>query len=221
MRMTAYQVERHPAKRYSVRILHALVIVLSIVLTLTSCAHGSTPIVRYGWFESEGIILIEMPAARAFLSVSLPLDILQEWYGSGEAGSDPSAFLVMASFSGLPSSGTFGGTAENLADIRSLLDTLVAQDSVLSQATEPASRIQILEKHAGDLRKTSLPATLNGLSGLDAAALMRRSQGGGRSMAYDAAHFLDSSMEITEVRAWFVSWLQGAMDEISLRSIKE
>lgn len=194
---------------------------LSAFLILSSCSSRSSSVVRYGWFETEGILLIEIPEARAFLSVSLPLAILQAWFDSGEAGSDPSAFAVMRSFCGLPADGTFSGTADNLAEIRRLADTLASQDAVLAQSPGPASRIQALEKYAGDLRKTNLPATLNGLSSIDAASLLHRAQGGGRSMAYDAAQVLDTSLDIKEVQAWFVSWLQGAIAEISSRSITE
>ncbi len=195
-----------------------IILFVFLLLLVVSCRGGKETIVRYGWFETEGIILVEFPRQHAFMTVSLPSEVLEAWYYSLPEGSSPSARSLMESFSGLKSQGSFGGSSDDLMRLRRLLDTLARQDSTLDGVGASARRIQVLEKFSGDLRKTQLPVTLSELSGLDAADLLHRAQGGARSMAYDASEFLSYTEDITQAQAWFVSWLEGAMQEILRRS---
>lgn len=173
-------------------------LVLLASLVFFSCSRPASR-ADYLYFGNEAVVLVTRGDLLVVVDVPASVTV-----GYAKAKGLEVSQALPGLF-GLPVGTVAGGSAENLHEIRDLLDAI-------GQETDMADGVLALRTQVGALRHTSFGATLDRLAGWAGLWDMMVDKSVWRH--YDVARFLDSeTLDWTGMEAYFRVWLSGALEE--------
>lgn len=182
-----------------------IALLIGCLLTFSSCS-SSKRTASFGFFGDQIIALIteNSHAVILHLDVAMVEGYAQE-YVIDVKDALPRLFHVS-------SSTFFGGSEEGLAEIQALLLTLASESLGKERNMVTAEdTLSVLQKRAGDLRKTSFDSTLAKTTGLsDALALLQKMKS---CHTYDMRQFvtIDKETDWKFMQEYLSQWLRFAL----------
>lgn len=184
----------------------SLVVLALFILILSAGCSSQKREAYYGFFGSESIAVIV--ENKHLVVMHMPSSLVDGY--AQEQGLEVREALP--DLLGIPAKLYFGGDEASLSEARSLITTLASETLGIgrSEVTDEMA-LDVLQKRAGDLRKTPFVSTLETLTGLpDALALVQKMKA---CHTFDVGQFvtIDKDTDWKFMKDYLSQWLSHAL----------